>query len=79
MSKPGPGYYDPQYYKSSTQKNSPSAKISKAKREDKNILREILSKPGPVDYNPSENFTRTSSAAFGFGRSKRSMMDALLH
>jgi len=65
--KPGPGEYDPNLDVS--KKNAPKALIGREKRDFK--TKNNFLAPGPNDYSPKDIFIKTSSAAFGFGTSKR--------
>jgi len=69
MQKPGPGQYDPKVHVAL--KSSPSAKIGTAQRDDLTFKKQIEFKPPPTVYNPTDSFTKTASAAWGFGTSGR--------
>ena len=50
--------------------SQPAFKIGTSKRDDA-LSKERALLPDPAAYSPTEEFTKTSSAAFGFGTSKR--------
>ena len=52
----------------------PAFKIGSSKRAG-SISKERLLSPDPGVYNPTDTFVKTSSAAFGFGTSKRQSLD----
>lgn len=68
--KPGPASYNHHTAVSSALKHMPSYKIGTSKRYD-SLSKERISQPDPSTYTPSKDFVKTSSAAFGFGTSKR--------
>ena len=70
--RPGPGSYEQSA--SATLKSMPAFKIGSSKRAG-SISKERLLSPDPCVYNPTDTFVKTSSAAFGFGTSKRQSID----
>lgn len=56
-------------------KAPPAFKIGSSKRTD-SVPKEKLYQPDPTSYLPNTTFTKTSSAAFGFGTSVRNTVEA---
>lgn len=55
----------------------PAYKIGTSKRSE-SIPKNILNNPDPGVYDPKVEFTKTASAAFGFGTGKRTSVDTKL-
>lgn len=66
---PGPGSYD-NNSTSQILKQAPAFKIGTSLRQD-TVSKDQLSKPDASVYSPNESFTKTKSAAYGFGSDKR--------
>lgn len=69
--KPGPGAYDQH---NNTYKTMPAYKMGTSKR-DESHMKHGSPNQAPGAYDPSMDFTKTTSAAFGFGTGKRSTID----
>jgi hypothetical protein len=70
--KPGPGSYDTTA-SSSNLKQAPAYKMGTSKRND-SVLKDKI--PDATAYNPTDAFTKTKSASFGFGTSQRRSIDS---
>lgn len=55
-------------------KAAPAFKIGTAGRND-SVPKERLAMPDATAYNPTDSFTKTKSAAFGFGTDKRKSVE----
>lgn len=73
--KPGPGQYDTLNATYTVIRAAPAFKIGSSKRTD-SVPKEKLYSPDPTSYLPNTTFTKTSSAAIGFGTSTRNNIES---
>lgn len=67
---PGPGQYDSLRSSLNISMNAPAFKIGTSQRGF-SIPKDLLYNPPPAHYDVKDQFIKSSSAAFGFGTSKR--------